>query len=167
MFVYQWISVITLSSFLRMVSLSCLGFYIAFRISGFTVFSKFEKFFIYLFLIFFYISLILNLQIHILYIFLYYPTCFWVSIHIFLSFYSLWFSLESFYCCVLLPNSFILQCLVSGVINPNVNSNTICFSFRSLICLFFLVFLPVYFYASLSILILGVQGALQSIQSFL
>ena len=77
----------------------------------------------------------------------------------FLPFYSLWFSLDSFYCCVLLPNSFILQCLVSGVINPNVHSNTICFSFRSLICLFFLVFLPVYFYASLSILILGVSGS--------
>ena len=74
----------------------------------------------------------------------------------FLPFYSLWFSLDSLYCCVLLPSSFILQCLVSCVINPNVHSNTIFFSFRSLICLFFLVFLPVYFYASLSILILGV-----------
>ena len=74
----------------------------------------------------------------------------------FLPFYSLWFSLDSLYCCVLLPSSFILQCLVFCVINPNVHSNTIFFSFRSLICLFFLVFLPVYFYASLSILILGV-----------
>ena len=74
----------------------------------------------------------------------------------FLPFYSLWFSLDSLYCCVLLPSSFILQCLVFCVINPNVHTNTIFFSFRSLICLFFLVFLPVYFYASLSILILGV-----------
>ena len=37
----------------------------------------------------------------------------------FLPFYSLWFSLDSLYCCVLLPSSFILQCLVSCVINPN------------------------------------------------
>ena len=34
----------------------------------------------------------------------------------FLPFYSLWFSLDSLYCCVLLPSSFILQCLVSCVI---------------------------------------------------
>ena len=74
---------------------------------------------IYHFLIFFCTSLILNLQIHIFYIFLYYSTCHWVSIHIFLPFYSLWFNLVSFYCCVLLPNSFILECLVSCVINPN------------------------------------------------
>ena len=95
------------------------GVCLAFWISGFIVFNKFGKNFIYLFLIFFYTSLILNLQIHIFYIFLYYPTCHWVSIHIFLPFYSLWFSLDSLYCCVLLPNSFILQCLVSCVINPN------------------------------------------------
>lgn len=132
------------------------GVCLAFWISGFIVFNKFGKDFIYLFLIFFSTALILNLQIHIFYMFLYYTTCHGVSIHIFLPFYSLWFSLDSLYCCVLLPSSSILQCLVSCVINPNVHSNTIFFSFRSLICLFFLVFLPVYFYASLSILILGV-----------
>ena len=64
-------------------------------------------------------SLNLNLQIHIFYIFLYCPTCHCVSIHISLPFYSLWFSLDRLYCCVLLSSSFILQCLVSCVINPN------------------------------------------------
>ena len=95
------------------------GVCLAFWISGFIVFNKFAKNIIYLFLIFFSTSLILNLQIHIFYIFWYYPTCHWVSIHIFLPFYFLWFKLDSFYCCVLLPSSFILQCLVSCVINPN------------------------------------------------
>lgn len=95
------------------------GVCLAFWISGFIVFNKFGKDFIYLFLIFFSIALILNLQICIFYIFLYYPTCHGVSIHIFLPFYSLWFSLDSLYCCVLLPSSSILQCLVSCVINPN------------------------------------------------
>ena len=55
---------------------------------------------------------------HILYIFIlsYMP----LSFHsYFLPFYSLWFNLDSFYCCVLLPSSFILQCLVSCVINPD------------------------------------------------
>ena len=42
------------------------------------------------------------------------PLCFHLY---FLPFYSLWFNLNSFYCCVLLPSSFILQCLVSCVIN--------------------------------------------------
>ena len=64
-------------------------------------------------------SLNLNLQIHIFYIFLYCPTCHCVSIHIFLPFYSLWFNLDRLYCCVLLSSSFILECLVSCVINPN------------------------------------------------
>ena len=95
------------------------GVCLAFWISGFIVFNKFGKDFIYLFLIFFSTALILNLQIRIFYIFLYYPTCHGVSIHIFLPFYSLWFSLDSLYCCVLLPSSSILQCLVSCVINPN------------------------------------------------
>ena len=93
----------------------CLPFWIG----GFIVFNKFAKNFIYLFLIFFSTALILNLQIQIFYIFLYYLTCHCVSIYISLPFYSLWFSLDSLYCCILLPSSFILQCLVSCVINPN------------------------------------------------
>ena len=104
------------------------GVCLAFWISGFTVFNKFAKNIIYLFLIFFSTSLILNLQIHIFYIFLYYPTCHCVSIHIYLPFYSLWFSLVSLYCCVLLPSSFILQCLVSCVTNPN-NCSFQCYIF--------------------------------------
>ena len=105
----------------------CLPFWIG----GFIVFNKFAKNIIYLFLIFFSTSLILNLQIHIFYIFLYYPTCHCVSIHIYLPFYSLWFSLVSLYCCVLLPSSFILQCLVSCVTNPN-NCSFQCYIFSVL-----------------------------------
>ena len=82
-------------------------------------FQKIWKNFIYLSLVFFHTTLILTLQIHIFCIFLYYTTSHCVSIHIFPPFYSLWFSLDSLYCCVLLPNSFILQCLVSCVINAN------------------------------------------------